>query len=80
MPSYSANNQYIDSVRLTIEDSQKKKEYKDISKESQVKAIRKGVTDSMIMNDTFLASLDLNDKTNNKTMLAYEEIEKEIKG
>lgn len=80
MPSYSANNQYIDSVRITIEDSQKKKEYKDISKESQVKAIRKGVTDSMIMNDTFLASLDLNDKTNNKTMLAYEEIEKEIKG
>lgn len=80
MPSYSANNQYIDSVRLTIEDSQKKKEYKDISKESQVKSIRKGVTDSMIMNDTFLASLDLNDKTNNKTMLAYEEIEKEIKG
>lgn len=80
MPSYSANNQYIDSVRLTIEDSQKKKEYKDINKESQVKAIRKGVTDSMIMNDTFLASLDLNDKTNNKTMLAYEEIEKEIKG
>lgn len=80
MPSYSANNQYMDSIRLTIEDSQKKKEYKDISKESQVKAIRKGVTDSMIMNDTFLASLDLNDKTNNKTMLAYEEIEKEIKG
>lgn len=80
MPSYSANNQYMDSIRLTIEDSQKKKEYKDISKESQVKAIRKGVTDNMIMNDTFLASLDLNDKTNNKTMLAYEEIEKEIKG
>ena len=80
MPSYAANNQYIDSVRLTIEDSQKKKEYKDISKESQIKAIRKGVTDSMIMNDTFLASLDLNDKTNNKTMLAYEENEKEIKG
>lgn len=80
MPSYSANNQYMNSIRLTIEDSQKKKEYKDISKESQVKAIRKGVTDNMIMNDTFLASLDLNDKTNNKTMLAYEEIEKEIKG
>ena len=82
-PVSVTNNYQIKTALIPEnEDRLEKKLYKDISTQSQVKAIRKGVTDSMIMDDTFLASvdLDLNDMNSSKTMLALEENEDEVKG
>ena len=79
LTTVNSNNESNNKL-LAIEDRLEKKEYKNISKEGQVKAIRKGLTDNMIMNDTFLASLDLNSKDDGKTMLALNDNEDEIKG
>ena len=77
--SNNSSNEYNNSL-LAIEDRLEKQEYKNISKEGQVKAIRKGLTQNMIMNDTFLASLDLNSTGDGKTMLALKAKEDEVKG
>ena len=79
LTTVNSNNESNNKL-LAIEDRLEKKEYKNISKEGQVKAIRKGLTDNMIMNDTFLASLDLNSTGDGKTMLALKAKEDEVKG